>query len=123
MKTCTKCGCTKPQTEFCKYHKSPDGLNWHCKSCASKASTKYKRLQATGCTPEMYDSLYTKQSGCCAICGKHNSKLKRNLAADHCHDSNKIRGLLCGRCNRGLGYFKDNPDLLFQAISYLKRSQ
>ena len=123
MKTCTKCGELKPLTEYCKYHKSPTGLNWQCKSCAKIASTNYKRLKATGCTPEMYDLLYTQQSGCCAVCGKHNSELKRNLAADHCHISNKIRGLLCGRCNRGLGYFKDNPDLLFQAIEYLKRSQ
>lgn len=120
MRSCTKCGELKPYTEFYK-HKNI--YNSYCKSCCQKNTTASKRLQRTGCTQELYDFLYQQQEGCCAICGKHALELKRSLAADHCHDSKKIRGLLCGSCNQGLGYFKDNQTLLLEAIAYLNRSQ
>lgn len=54
----------------------------------------------------------------CAICGAEPST--RALAIDHCHDSGKIRGLLCTRCNIGLGYFKDSIENLTKAIEYLE---
>lgn len=50
----------------------------------------------------------------CTICG-----VKENLVVDHCHKTNKIRGLLCNHCNRGLGHFKDDPELLEFAKIYL----
>ncbi len=72
-----------------------------------------------------YCSLQKKQNNVCAICGNpeiaidQRGKL-RNLAVDHCHKTGKIRGLLCTNCNKGLGHFKDSPDLLTKAIEYLK---
>lgn len=113
MKTCTKCGECKEQREF---HKKQ---SW-CKQCQRKLSIDLCRERRTGCSPELYNGLYEVQQGCCAICGIHASKLKKNLAADHCHISKKIRGLLCVNCNQGLGQFKDNLDLLFNAIVYLR---
>jgi hypothetical protein len=66
-----------------------------------------------------YLSLIEKSNGVCAICGKKENK---KLAIDHCHTTNKLRGLLCSKCNRGLGYFDDKIELLEKAIKYLKNN-
>ena len=55
----------------------------------------------------------------CKICGKHQSELTLSLNVDHCHITGKIRGLLCGNCNKALGLFKDNTKSLKNAINYL----
>lgn len=70
-----------------------------------------------GLTAESYWDLYKKQNGKCFICGKKSS---RKLGVDHCHKTNKVRGLLCVSCNVGLGHFKDSTELLKKAIRYLK---
>ena len=77
-----------------------------------------------GITKEIYDKLVEKQNGNCAICqepetSKHRDGKIRRLAVDHDHETNKIRGLLCNRCNKGLGIFKDDVLLLFAAYTYL----
>ena len=123
MKECSKCWKVKPLSEFYKNKRNPDGLQPTCKKCATKATTAHKRQTVSKCSQLEYDTLFVLQAGKCAICGKHNSDLKRNLAADHCHTTNKVRGLLCSTCNMGLGYFKDSQTLLLEAIAYLNRSQ
>ena len=67
-----------------------------------------------------YDALLALHGGVCAICGK---KSKRRLVVDHCHSLNKVRGLLCDKCNLGLGMFDDDIDRLRAAIAYLERSR
>ena len=79
-------------------------------------STNYNRLRKIGITPEQYNTLLQKQNGVCAICKQTCS---RALAADHCHTTGKVRGLLCNNCNRGLGHFKDSRELLETASAYL----
>lgn len=75
-----------------------------------------------GITPSVYDAMLAAQNGVCAICGTNTPSPHRvNFYVDHCHTTGKIRGLLCGSCNTGLGHFKDNPDLLTTAISYLEK--
>jgi hypothetical protein len=71
-----------------------------------------------------YDELLRRQGGKCAICGCENkqNKRKERLAVDHDHRTGAIRGLLCGRCNTGLGSFADSPNLLAVAIAYLGRA-
>lgn len=70
-----------------------------------------------GITPAEFDALYKKQNGVCAICsGKSDNK---QLAVDHNHLTGTVRGLLCERCNTGLGQFKDNHQSLKNAITYL----
>jgi len=68
---------------------------------------------------EEYEFSLKNQSGVCAIC-KSKCITGRKLAVDHNHDTGQIRGLLCCKCNRGLGNFNDNLDLLEQAVLYLK---
>lgn len=76
----------------------------------------YGRAKRVGMTIEDVEVLELRQGGACAICGN-----KENLHLDHCHESGQVRGLLCGRCNRGLGMFKDDPQRLAGAIAYLGR--
>lgn len=74
-----------------------------------------------GITLADYNEMSAKQSGKCAICGNGDEVEGRRLAIDHCHNSGKVRGLLCGKCNRGLGLFYDKQELLENAISYLTK--
>ena len=74
-----------------------------------------------GITIDDYKVMFENQEGRCAICKVHQTDLPRALDVDHCHKTGKIRGLLCGGCNRGLGGFRDNDDILLMAIEYLKQ--
>ncbi len=69
-----------------------------------------------------FDSILKSQDYKCAICKVEDSELNRVLSVDHDHSTGKIRGLLCHHCNTGLGLFRDNPELLRRAISYLETS-
>jgi hypothetical protein len=70
-----------------------------------------------------FNSMFEKQNGLCAICGKPpDMSVKRpTFCVDHDHETGKIRGLLCNRCNVGLGNFSDKKELLFSAIDYLSK--
>ena len=75
-------------------------------------------------TEKKYDVLLKKQNGVCAVCGKsetvtHRGKLIR-LAVDHDHITNKVRGLLCNKCNRMIENSRDNIETLKQGIRYLR---
>jgi len=64
------------------------------------------------------DALLARQGGVCGICKKHH----RRLHVDHCHATRKVRGLLCGTCNRGLGHYNDDPVLTRAATAWLEAS-
>ncbi len=78
---------------------------------------------------EEYLRLIELQNYVCAICkqpSKHIDKrtgFPRRLAVDHCHTTNKVRGLLCNLCNTGLGMFADNENNMLVAIEYLKANR
>lgn len=77
---------------------------------------KFKKYNIT---PEDYDELYTKQNGRCAICNKTKEETLTPICIDHSHKTGKVRGLLCYSCNQGIGFFKDDIQLLQKAINYL----
>lgn len=116
--TCASCRHLLEESEF---HAAPRntgrrGRNSYCKKCASeKAFISNNRKY--GISVDEYDDLYSKQDGACAIRGKDNSG--KRLCVDHCHSTGNIRGLLCHRCNVGIGMFLDNTELLASAILYL----
>lgn len=74
-----------------------------------------------GITLDEYADKLKAQNNCCAICGTQHLETNQvtRLHIDHCHKSKKIRGLLCTNCNKGLGHFHDNIEILKQAINYL----
>jgi hypothetical protein len=72
-----------------------------------------------GITLEQYDEMLAKQRGLCYICQQAPPEGK-NLSVDHNHTTGEVRKLLCGNCNRGLGLFKERPELLLKAVEYLK---
>jgi hypothetical protein len=79
-------------------------------------------------TYEQYNVLLEKQGGVCAVCGKPEST-QRQLCVDHDHDccpgdtscGKCVRGLLCSKCNRGLGLLRDSCEILEKALAYLRR--
>ena len=85
-----------------------------------KIDANARLKMAYGITTVEYELLLSKQSGCCAICGKSDTEYKRRLHVDHDHLTGNIRGLLCVRCNSGLGNFQENPLLLDKAKEYIR---
>jgi len=81
-----------------------------------------------GLTFERYSAMYKAQDNLCAICGtelqefqptKRRERTNKIAHVDHCHATNRVRGLLCFRCNTGIGQFLDSPSRLRAAIAYL----
>lgn len=79
-----------------------------------------KRANGAGLTPEQIDEIFRNQGSKCAICGSKNPGTKIGWNLDHCHVTGKVRFILCAHCNRGLGAFKDRPDLMRKAADILE---
>lgn len=87
-------------------------------------SQEYYWITRYGLTPGQWDQMAYDQGYRCAICPTEFAALgPRQVHVDHNHATGKIRGLLCGSCNRALGYFKDRPDVLEKAARYLEKHQ
>lgn len=82
--------------------------------------TRGKRLRREyGMTVDEWDALVLDQFGLCALCRQH---VGDGLVVDHCHRAGHVRGLLCAKCNCGLGQFDDDPQRLESAANYLRRA-
>lgn len=97
--------------------KLPEPIRVERRRTTQRAATLHTRY---GITIAEYDQLLVLQERVCAICKKPCSSGKR-LAVDHDHKSGKTRGLLCRKCNRGVGLFDDNLELMQKAMDYLTR--
>jgi Recombination endonuclease VII len=84
----------------------------------------YKR-PVHGINKDKYLEMFEQQKGVCAVCGypetskTKSGKIKR-LAVDHCHATGKVRGLLCHRCNISIGMLREDVELLYKVINYIK---
>lgn len=144
MKVCTRCEIEKPLGEFSTHNTTKDGLRPYCKPCAVKGAMEWqaknrdrrnayrrdnpmpsnqgearhtKHLKRTyGLGRDEYEAMLEVQAHACAICGGTDTK---RLSVDHCHLSQRIRGLLCRKCNTGLGFFRDDPEIVKRAAAYL----
>ena len=83
---------------------------------------KAKLRHKYGLELETVQMLLEHQDGRCAICRVHID-FGGTLHVDHCHTSGALRGLLCRQCNWGLGHFRDDVEILTNAIRYLNRAK
>jgi hypothetical protein len=81
----------------------------------------WKLLQNYGITNQDYEQMLENQGFCCAGCGLHQNILEKKLHVDHDHVTGRVRGLLCGNCNRALGLVKDNLETLVRLQEYLEK--
>lgn len=141
-KECTKCKEFKPLGEFYKEKRTKSGLAYECKECSKKRmrllyekypemrrrnSTKYKLKTYYGLTPEDRIRMLEECGYKCEICSREVVLPKPGCHAssaniDHCHTSGKVRGILCGHCNKGLGHFSDSMETMKKAITYLEKN-
>lgn len=134
VKVCVKCNKEKNVKEFYKNKGTRDGLASYCKKCSSIASCaytkahpeknrlkmlKYKLRHKYGITFKQYEQMREDQNNKCAICDSSNDGSGHALCVDHDHKTGKVRALLCGKCNRGLGMYNDSIELLKRSIEYL----
>lgn len=133
-KYCKFCKTSKPISDFGSHHSGKYGVRSFCRKCRKgiypsdknrTSKSPYKSMYARafhlkknyGISIQDFQRMSDFQEGKCIICS-HKPKL---LFMDHCHKSGKVRGLVCPKCNTGLGGFKDDVTLLLKAISYLNR--
>lgn len=85
---------------------------------------RYRLKVNFGMTLAQYDEMLAIQDGKCAICRESETATVvgkvMELAVDHDHETGEVRALLCGNCNKGLGNFRDSPEVLLAAVSYLR---
>ena len=97
-----------------------------CKPCNEHIKWKSFIQRTYGITAEDYYNMLADQDGKCSICESeevNNSRISSGkLFIDHCHDTGKVRGLLCSKCNHAIGLLNDDVDLLQKAIVYLNKS-
>lgn len=138
MKHCSRCASTKPLTEFGRSKDTKDGLGYYCLECCRSLgrenhlkfsrSTQYLRKKKDtrirsryGITLDGYLAKLAEQGSQCAICSESLPQEGPKTHLDHDHRNGKLRDFLCTNCNRGLGHFKDSPEILVLAASYLRR--
>lgn len=133
-KVCRRCGVglvagVNHRASFARSH------NWVCNTCNSeyhaellsrKPNRNYESniKRKYGISGADYTAIHAAQEGKCAICGVEaavDATGRQRLYVDHCHDSGKVRGLLCKHCNVGLGNFRDSIDALLSAVRYLQK--
>lgn len=138
VRICTKCITEKLITQFKQCFKSTrrrricKSCNTKAWECSEKAKAGHKRYydkycrtavasshitRRYGITEEQYKRLLEIQNNACAICQKTS---KRRFCVDHCHKTNRVRGLLCYLCNIMLGRLDDNPRVFEKVIRYLE---
>ena len=72
-------------------------------------------------TPEQYADMLTKQNNRCAICGEPlDLQNPHRVHIDHDHNTGKVRGILCNKCNMAIGLFRHNPEYTNNATKYLE---
>lgn len=139
--TCCECKTVYPIEHFGFQTSTTNGRRYLlaiCKACkARRRRERYATPQGResirhhamkgkyGIGMDEYRRKHDEQSGLCAVCGKPETARRKGkllmLAVDHSHVTSQVRDLLCNRCNKGLGCFFDDPQILRQAADYLRR--
>jgi hypothetical protein len=138
-KYCPSCKQTLSVKLFGVDNRDKNGLMVNCKTCEHLRRKQYNPTGAKnnaerkqrdhyfrmasiktsyGLTEVDFQDMMNQQKGCCEICSKDFSELSTRASIDHDHDTNKVRGLLCPRCNTLLGTIESNEDLLHKVVEY-----
>lgn len=142
-KVCRRCGEVKRLRNFSLARRAEGSRNAvyrsDCKACCSESTKRWFRdnpekvhanklrngVRKYGLTADQFAELLESQGNACAICRATANTVRAGrtmrMSVDHCHDTGRVRGLLCNNCNRALGLFSDNPNVLRQAIRYLQK--
>lgn len=120
---CARCKQFKTWDHFYRRNTTDGKGSRYCKDgCAKLATTEWNY----GLLPGTAEFVLANMGDACMICGvskPYDTAHPRTLVVDHCHTTGAVRGILCSSCNSGLGYFRDNPEFLRNAIAYLRRSR
>lgn len=119
MRKCNYCKKSKDESNFSKDKSKASGFKSYCKECAIDKQTIRNFKKRYGISDTVYKELLGVQDNKCKICGITLEENKKAFSVDHCHQTKEIRGLLCNKCNVGLGMFDDKIENLINAISYL----
>lgn len=144
LRQCAKCRRWKSPRSFHRRFDRGKGWQSHCMDCKREIKRARRRklvvrsrekeqnrlsvLKAVyGLSAHRWAKLMRAQKGRCAICGKKETSVVKgglaSLSVDHNHRTGRIRGLLCRKCNTGLGMFKDSVKTMKAAITYLRRNR
>lgn len=151
MKQCARCQLNRPASDFTPDPRMRSGLKSYCRECcrmdareryaanpehirevARKAASRRRTPERTraqhlrnmyGLDVATYDAMLVAQGGRCAICRREAPGGRGNWHVDHCHDTGKVRGLLCAYCNPGIGYLGHDPACLRAAATYIEKHQ
>lgn len=97
------------------------------KKKTSEWSRRHHLKKKYGISLDDYEEMFLRQRGLCAVCEKPQSKKRRGrvivkrLSVDHCHVTGIVRGLLCDKCNVGIGLLGDSSQALRKALNYLEK--
>ena len=143
------CGCCKQEKPLSNFSRRGTSKYYraYCKQCTTEKNTQWgqtlagkryrsnwekihrqknpgvykdrdlKKLYGIGLTEWL--AIFEKQGKKCAICRKSEPNTQKGWQTDHDHETEQVRGIVCGQCNSILGYSGDNPEILLQAAAYL----
>lgn len=145
QRKCTKCKDWKPIDLFYRDERYRAGRKRQCIDCESAAANDRRRRRTVrepdvvrrrkkdgqlrsqfGITLDEFEAMVFLQDNLCMKCGEPETSTDdrtgevRALCVDHCHDTGRVRGLLCARCNAGIGALGDSIEGLLEAIRYLE---
>ncbi|MFH9826107.1 endonuclease VII domain-containing protein [Streptomyces bobili] len=114
-KRCPQCSEVKPHSDWERNKSTSDGRASYCRACRAERSRASYFMRKYGLTEGEVGEMIASQMGVCCIC----------LAApatqvDHCHQTGRVRGVLCFNCNSGLGLLRDDPAAAYRAADYLE---
>lgn len=119
IRPCRTCGKSKSVSDFSGRTNRASKTASRCRECM-RPTTRWKRLKERyGIDRETFERMTADQGGLCAICHRP-PQIWRHLDVDHCHETNRVRGLLCRKCNVGIGAMEDVPDRMRAAAAYIE---
>ncbi len=126
-KLCPDCGRDLPLSKFrhnyinclsCR-QKEQDKKRWLGLKVQEQSKRDRRIKRNYNLTPEQWNTIFISQEGKCAICGTHQENLKRKLVVDHDHITDRVRGLLCFRCNTLVGFLEKSRGILYRALDHI----